>query len=119
MATLTEQLDAMLTLKSNWDGYNADPILPAAVNLGKEFVSLLIKLRGEEGVFVSPGRAGGVLVEWDDPSHEHEVEFNADGSVGFLRMEKESRVMQTERFEAGPSAIPAGLLSVMSQLVPA
>jgi hypothetical protein len=119
MATLTEQLDAMLTLKSNWDGYNADPIHPVAVSLGKEFVSLLLKLRGSDGVFVTPGRDGGVLVEWDDPTHEHEVEFNADGSVGFLRMEKETRAMHTERFETGPFAIPAGLLSAVSQLVPA
>ncbi len=119
MATLTEQLDLMLTLKSNWDGYNADPIVPAAVQRGKALVSLLVKLRGSEGIFVSPGRAGGVLVEWDDPSHEYEVEFNHDGSSGFLRMEKATQVMQTEHFEAGSVAIPVGLLSVMGQLVPA
>lgn len=118
MATLTEQLDSMLTLKSNWDGYDADPIQAAAVQMGKAFVSLLVKLRGEGGIFVSPGRAGGVLVEWDDPTHEYEVEFNHDGSVGFLRMEKGSQVMHTERFEAGSVAIPAGLLSMIGQLVP-
>lgn len=123
MATLTEQLDLMLNLEPNWDGYGADRILPEVVEVAKEFVGVLHALLGRGGdetnMFVAPGRSGGVLVEWDDATSEYEVEFNHDGSSGFLRMDKQTRVMHTERFDAGPFVIPAGLLSAVGQLVPA
>lgn len=114
MATLTEQLDLMLTLKSNWDGYNADPPTPEVVEVAKEFVGVLRVLLGrggdETGMFVAPGRAGGVQVEWDDDAAEYEMEINPDGSFGFLREDKLTGVMTTEKFSAGRFAVQAALL---------
>lgn len=117
MATLTEQLDAMLTLKSNWDGYNADPIVPEVIEVAKEFVGVLHALLGRGGdetsMFVSPGRDGGVMVEWEDDGAEYEMEINPDGSFGFLREDKITGVMTTEKFRAGRFAVPASLLRVL------
>lgn len=114
MATLTEQLDAMLTLKSNWDGYNADPPLPEVIEVAKEFVGVLHALLGRGGdetnMFVAPGRDGGVLVEWADEAAEYEMEINLDGSFGFLREDKLTGEMTEEKFRAGRFAVPAALL---------
>lgn len=114
MATLLEQLDAMLTLKPNWDGYNADVIRPEAVRLAKEFVVLIRDGqpgRSEAGMHVTPGRDGGVLVEWADATHEHEVEVNQDGSVGFLHTSKTDGSMTERRYPPGRFAVVPGLLS--------
>ncbi|MCU0702456.1 MAG: hypothetical protein MUF18_00505 [Fimbriiglobus sp.] len=120
MATLTEQLDAMLTLKGNWDGYNADPIVPEVVEVAKEFVGVLKALLGrredESGMFVAPGRDGGVLVEWADDTAEYEMEINPDGSFGFLREDKVTGEMTTERFQSGRFAVPVGILRRFRQL---
>lgn len=123
MATLTEQLDAMLTLKSNWDGYNADPIVPEVVEVAKEFVGVLHALLGRGGdetnMFVAPGRDGGVMVEWEDDAAEYEMDINPDGSFGFLREDKLTGVMTTEKFQAGRFAVPAEMLRRFRQLAAA
>lgn len=123
MATPLEQLDAMRNLEENWDGYGAAVPVPEAIELAKEFVGLLASLRGGTdalaGVFVSPGRDGGVLIEWDDASSEHELEINPDGSLGFLHTDKLTQVMKSETFRSGRFAIPRGLLSAVGQLVSA
>lgn len=114
MATLTEQLDLMLTLTPNWDGYNADPIQPEVVEVAKEFVGVLHALLGrggdESGMFVTPGRDGGVVVEWEDANSEYEMNFDPDGALEFLEEDKLTGVMATERFEPGRTAVPAALL---------
>jgi hypothetical protein len=123
MATLTEQLDLMLTLQSNWDGYNADPIVPEVIEVAKEFVGMLHALLGrggdETGMFVTPGRDGGVLVEWGDDTAEFEMEINPDGSFGFLREDKLTGVMTTEKFQAGRFAVPAAMLRRFRQMAAA
>ena len=122
MATLTEQLDAMLALKPNWDGYGADPIVPAAVELAKEFVALIAAVRPGDpfaGMHVTPGRDGGVLVEWDDPGFEHELEINPDGSIGVLHVEKGTGVMTERSFRPGRFAVHPGLIRELRQLVAA
>lgn len=123
MATLTEQLDAMLALESNWDGYNADPIVPEVVEVAKEFVGFLHALLGRGGdetnMFVAPGRDGGVQVEWDDDAAEYEMEINPDGSFGFLREDKMTGVMTEEKFSTGRFVVPAAPLRRFSQLVAA
>lgn len=114
MATLTEQLDLMLNLKPNWDGYGADPIQPEVIEVAKEFVGVLHALLGrggdEAGMFVTPGRDGGVVVEWEDANSEYEMNFDPDGAMEFLEENKLTGVMMTERFEPGRTAVPATLL---------
>lgn len=123
MATLTEQLDLMLTLQPNWDGYNADPIVPEVVEVAKEFVGVLHALLGrggdETGMFVAPGRDGGVMVEWDDDGAEYEMDINPDGSFGFLREDKLTGVMTEEKFSAGRFAVPVEMSRRFRQLAAA
>ncbi len=123
MATLTEQLDLMLTLKPNWDGYNADPIHPEVIEVAKEFVGVLHVLLGrggdETGMYVAPGRDGSAMVGWEDADSEYEMDINTDGSFGFLREDKLTGVMAEERFRAGRFVVPAALLRRFRSLVAA
>lgn len=92
--------------------------MPEVVEVAKEFVGVLHALLGrgrdETNMFVSPGRDGGVLVEWDDEGAEYEMEINPDGSFGFLREDKLTGVMTEEKFRSGKFVVPASLLRVLS-----
>ncbi len=118
MATPIEQLEAMKSLPENWDGYGAAVPIPEAIELAKDFVQLLSKLQSRafsSDIFVTPGRDGGALVEWSDSESEHELEINADGTLGFLHIDKLTGVMKSEKFSSGRFAIPPGLLSTVGQ----
>lgn len=118
MATPLEQLDAMRDLRQNWDGYDGDPPLPAVLDLAKEFVALLAALRQADpyrDMFVTPGRDGSVLIEWQDAQFEHELEVNADGSIGFLHTEKATGVMTDRDFRPGQFTVHPGLLRELQQ----
>lgn len=107
MATPIEQLDAMKGLPENWDGYGAAVPIPEAIELAKDFVRRLItntKRSGSYGVFVAPGRDGGVQIEWTDATYDHELEINPDGSIGMLHVDRTTGAMDEERFEP-PSLI--------------
>jgi hypothetical protein len=114
MATLHEQLDAILTLRSNWDGYNADAPIPAVVELARDFADFFEALpRGPSGdgtVQVYPTRVGGVQFEWEDARFERELELNPNGSISLLHVDKATGAMKEERFEPGRGAISPGLL---------
>ncbi len=115
MATPIEQLEAMRNLAPNWDGYNADPPVPEVIDLAKAFVRLLGVVRRDTARFpdlhVSPGRAGGVLIMWEDREYEHELGVEPDGSVEFLHESKRTKEMVTRKFTPAPqSAVDPGLL---------
>jgi len=93
MSTLYEQLQAMRELAENWDGYGAASPQAFAIDLAQKFVALLDAVlrksaSGPATLHVSPTRIGGVLIDWEDPSMQHEVEINPDGALGFLHLHK-------------------------------
>jgi hypothetical protein len=95
MATLNEQLDSMRRLAENWDGYGAASPQANVIDLAQEFVGLLEAVfrkspSGATILHVSPTRIGGVLIDWEDNSREHEIEINPDRSIGFLHVNKAS-----------------------------
>ena len=100
MATLLEQLDAMLALKTGWDGYGADPTDPGVVAWAKDFIAYfeaIERVKGiDRGVKVFPTRVGGVQIEWEDERFERELELNPDGSIGLLHIEKSTGKMREE-----------------------
>lgn len=119
MATLTEQLDAMRGLAPNWDGYNADPPAAHVIDVAKEFVALLTTIRPDavaRGVYVTPGRAGGVLVEWSDPVAEHELEIEADGTWGFLHTDRATGAMTERRYTPTANVIHPDVLQELRRL---
>ncbi len=122
MATPVEQLEAMRSLRENWDGYQGLAPSNDVIDVATEFVHLLEAIRGRDPnaseVFVCPGRNGGVLVEWDDASSECEMEINADGSFGFVTENKLTGEMTEKPFRPGQFA-PAELLRMLVELVPA
>ncbi len=122
MATPIEQLDLMKNLAPNWDGYNAEPPNPDVLEIAKEFIGLLAVLRPQDpfsGVFVSPGRAGGVLIEWSDETSEHELEIEENGTWGFLHTDRKTGKMTERAFPPTQQVIQPGILRELSELVAA
>lgn len=120
MATPIEQLDAMKGLPENWDGYGAAVPIPEAIELAKDFVGRLMtneKRSCCRGIFVAPGRDGGVQIEWTDATYDHELEINPDGSVGLLHVDRATGTMDEERFEPTrePSAVAPGLIGRLAK----
>lgn len=110
MATQPEQLEAMRRLEENWDGYGAAPVQARVVDLAREFVALIEAVlkttatdRGQ--LHVSPTRIGGILIDWEDPSREHESEINPDGSIGFLHLNKATGQMETRKYSPGANEV--------------
>lgn len=113
MATPKEQLQVMRLLKENWDGYGAAAPQAHVIDLAQEFTSLieamLIKSTADlSALHVSPTRVGGILIEWEDQSMQHEIELNPDGSLGFLHFNKATGHIETRSFS--PGSLPPGLL---------
>jgi hypothetical protein len=121
MTTLIEQLEAMRTLAENWDGYGAASPSPAAIELATEFVGLLEALNKVTSKLstsnVSPARNGGVLIEWEDATRQHEVEINPDASISFLHLDKVNGQIETHKFSSGP--LHPGLLHELRRLLAA
>jgi hypothetical protein len=122
MATAHEQLEAMRKLGENWDGYGAAAPQPNAIELAQELAGLLTAMLNkgttDSDIFhVSPTRIGGVLIEWEDPSMQHEVEINPDRSIGFLHLNKSTGYIETRKFSPGTLAVVhPGLLQELRQL---
>lgn len=122
MATPLEQLDAMRNLRANWDGYEADPPSPEVLDVAKEFVGLLTAFRGADSlreIHVSPGRAGGVLIEWADPRSEHELEIEPDGTWGFLHTDRTTGKMTERKFPPTRQVIHPGVLKEIREIAAA
>lgn len=122
MATSIEQLQAMRGLGENWDGYGAAVPSAAALDLAQEFVGL-IEIIWEKSTFnscalhVSPTRNGGVLIEWEDQSMQHEVEISPDRSIAFLHLDRATGQIETRKFSSGP--LHPGLLQELRHLLAA
>jgi hypothetical protein len=117
MSTPREELEAMRGLSENWDGYGAAPPNAPVIDFAQEFLGFLEAAlrrsgRGASTLHVSPTRVGGVLLEWDDPTMEHEVEINPDLGLRFLHLHKVTGQITTRRFEPGaPTAVDPGGIS--------
>ena len=126
MATAFEQLEAMRRLEENWDGYGAAAPRPDVIDLAQAFVGLLeaamrkgLSPNGEL-LHVSPTRIGGVLLEWENGLMGHEVEFNPDGSISFLHLNKNTKHIETRKFTPGaPAVVSPGLLTELQHLLAA
>ena len=122
MATPSEQLNAMRNLKDNWDGDNAAAPQAHVIDLALEFAGLLELLfrksaaSGGSVLHVSPTRVGGVLLEWEDHSYQHELDLGPDCSIGFLHLEKSTGTIHTRKFApTSQAAVQPGLLQELYQ----
>src|SRR5260370_40425732 len=93
MGERIEQLRAMRSLREMWDGYGAAAPHATLVDFAQEFASLIEAMLRTSSfnpcvLHVSPTRVGGILIEWEDASAQHEVEITPDQSIGFLHLNK-------------------------------
>src|SRR5438876_10056306 len=125
MATVAEQLQAMRQLGENWDGYGAAAPQPSVIDLAQELAALLQELlnrssAGSAVLHVSPTCVGGVLIDWEDQSMQHEIELNPDRSLSFLHADKSTGRIDTRKFSpAGQAVVVPGLLQELRQLLAA
>jgi hypothetical protein len=122
VATPIEQLQAMRDLVENWDGYGAAAPTPTVIDLAQEFAGLLetMSQKSTSNMFVlhvAPTRNGGVLIDWEDRTMQHEIEISPDRSIGFLHLDKASGQIETRKFSAGP--LHPGLLQELRHLLAA
>jgi hypothetical protein len=106
MATPNEQLQAMRSLTENWDGYGAAAPQATIIDFAQEFASLIEAMLRTPSfnpceLHVSPTRVGGILIEWEDSSAQHEVEITPDRSIGFLHLIKATGHIETRKVSPG------------------
>ncbi len=125
MAAPFEQLQAMRGLPENWDGYGGAAPQPQVIDLAQELVGLieacLPKARAQPlALHVSPTRIGGILIEWEDRSVQHEIEINPDRSIGFLHLNQCTGHLETRKFVASlPAVVHPGFLQELRHLLAA
>jgi hypothetical protein len=125
MATLIEQLEAMRLLNENWDGYGAAVPQGAILDLAQELTRLIQAILDKSGteaseLHVTPTRIGGVLIEWEERSAQHEVELNPDCSISFLHFDKGTGQVSTQKFVPGTrTVVDPGFLRELRQLLAA
>jgi hypothetical protein len=125
MAVLFEQLQAMRRLPENWDGYGAAAPQAHVIDLAQELAGLIEGglrkvLADPPVVHVSPTRVGGVLIEWEHGSMQHEVEIHPDGSIGFLHLNRSTGHVETRKFVASlPAVVHPGFLQELRHLLAA
>jgi hypothetical protein len=125
MANPLEQLEAMRGLGENWDGYHAAAPQANAIDLAQEFAGLLEAMLKKSAssprvLHVTPTRLGGVLIELEDGSLEHETEINPDLSIGYLHRNKATGHIETRKFSPSVGrVVPPGLLQELRQLLAA
>jgi len=97
MATPIEQLEAMQGLPENWDGYGGAPPRAEAIESAIRFLRESSVARTLPEPFVTPARAGGVLLAWEQGARQFEVEFCAaeDASIVYLNQDTGETGKQT------------------------
>ena len=68
MSKRSKNLEALAALEANWDGYNAKPISPAAINRADDF-------------WFVPMANGGIQIELNAGGMEIEIEIKPDGTI--------------------------------------
>ena len=125
MATVFEQLQAIRSLPENWDGYGAASPQAPVVDVAAAFAGFLSAALDRSKtapaeLHVSPTRVGGVLIEWEDPTSQHEVEFNPDHCISFLHRHKATGEITTRFFAPVPHmVVHPDLLSELGRLLAA
>jgi hypothetical protein len=120
-----EQFEAMRHLPENWDGYGGAAPKGSILDLGVEFVRLLEAMLAKSTtemptIHVSPTRVGGLLIEWEDQTTEHEVELESDASISFLHLQKATGQIETRKFSPRSQAVvDPGLLQELRRLLAA
>ena len=115
MATTThsDTLNNIRALEPNWDGYDSEAILPSAIALARELVSLMEALLPEdarESLTISPVRHGGIQLDWSDAEQDHELGIEPDGSLEFLHTNKLTGELVERKYPSAGQAVHPGVL---------
>jgi hypothetical protein len=91
------ELDDLLTLPKNWDGYGSPKISPTLVDAAKWFVRALPEHLAYRPRVV-PMSPGNLQLEWQHGSKALELEFEPANSIRFLQWHPESGVSEEDTF---------------------
>jgi hypothetical protein len=84
MATVIERLEAMRNLPERWDGYGAAPPRPGPIDAAIGFLRQCRDRTALPDPSVTPTRSGGVLLDWEQGSHQLEIEFSDSDHGSFV-----------------------------------
>lgn len=87
-----ETLTNLARLQDNWDGYGSPPLRPVALK-GAIHVLLASDIENPPAPYVGPVTGGGVQMEWRTPTRELELEILPDGSVEYVTVGEQGRMM--------------------------
>jgi hypothetical protein len=113
------RLDEVAGLDRDWDSYGADPISSTAVKVARGILILSADHVGrsfEPAIrpHVAPLADGGIQIEWSTGKRAIEVEIQADGTLGYLYVE---RIDGTERYDERDGVSVDDILRLLDTLV--
>jgi len=115
-----EQLQAMRSLKANWDGYNADPPSVAVLEYGGRFLDVFLRRAADANggrtdfpLYVAPARDSGLFVQIELSPVELEFDIRPDLSVEYLRTNTATREQEEGRLGYKPETAISELTTVL------
>ncbi len=88
MASPVEQLEAMRSLPESWDGYGGAPPRAELIEAAIGFLDRLENAASLPEPFVTPTRVGGILIEWEQGSHQLEVDIDSPEQGTFVYLNR-------------------------------
>ncbi len=96
-AEVTKAIEALSTLKQNWDSYGAPPIDPNIVSAALKFVRLLPENIASRPRVV-PMSPGNLQLEWHHGRKILELEFETPATIHFLKWDADKDFSEEDTF---------------------
>lgn len=112
-----QQLEAISTLRKDWDSYGSEPPTRDAIFAARNLIASAYRRFSSVPYFVAPVSGGGVQIEWRGPHREIEVELQSDGKrFNYLLIEGKGTANRKaeEKHDISPSQILNVIHSVVS-----
>ena len=115
LASVARDLSRLLALPENWDSYGGHAVRQDAA---AGVIKLLAKLGADVAApLVAPMSNGGILLEWNSPAGDLEIEIEREDRVNFLAEDTQTEAI-TEEEGVTQSHFLAEFRSKLSHLIP-
>ncbi|MCO6458297.1 MAG: hypothetical protein J5I93_23570 [Pirellulaceae bacterium] len=105
---LKNQLDRLLRLEANWDGFAGHPISREIIASAKTLISSLPRI--PECAHVAPISSGRLQIEWHRGNRSIELEFESPNSICFLKCDDDDALSVEDTISASDVEAVTGLL---------
>lgn len=108
-ASVHESLTRVRAFQSNWDGYGAAPLDRRILDTVASVINLIPVDAGPTPQVV-PMTRGRVQLEWHRGTRSLELEFQAAGSIHFLKWDSSEGIEEEDVVDAGDAALIVALV---------